>query len=135
MSDGNGLALSVWGSKHGGATELRLGKYMALERLGSGGMAEVFKCRLSGIGGFGKLVVVKRILPRHLSNPEFIQMFLDEARVAAHLSHPNVVQTYEIDEVEGIPQIAMEYVNGLTFSELIRTAQGTDATSWRAIAA
>lgn len=98
---------------------LRFGKYTVLERIGAGGMAEIFKCRLSGIGGFGKLVVVKRILPTNLAEPSFVSMFLDEARVSANLSHPNIVQTYEIDEIDGIPYIAMEYVRGLTFGALV----------------
>ncbi len=133
LSDGNSLALPSLPAEPS-AAELRFGKYTALERIGAGGMAEIFKCRLSGIGGFGKLVVVKRILPNHLSNPEFVEMFLDEARVAANLSHPNVVHTYEIDQIDGIPLIAMEYVQGLTFGDLIRAAAGSYAGPWLAIA-
>lgn len=112
-----------------------LGKYTVLERVGTGGMAEVFKCRPMGLGGVGKIVVVKRILPHHLGSPEFIRMFLDEARIAAHLNHPNLVHTYEIEEVDGAPQISMEYVHGLTFGELIQSSSGQDIARWRLIAA
>jgi serine/threonine protein kinase len=131
----DGDMATAFAQEPGVSKALHFGKYEALERIGAGGMAEVFKCRLSGLGGFGKLVVVKRILPHQLSNPEFIRMFLDEARVAANLTHPNIVQTYEIDEVDGIPQISMEYVHGVTFGDLIRSAEGDDAARWRAMAA
>ncbi|MBL8955167.1 MAG: serine/threonine protein kinase [Myxococcaceae bacterium] len=89
-------------------------------RLGAGGMAEVFKCRLSGIGGFNKLVVVKRIKPDLMSEPGFVEMFLDEARIAANLQHPNIVQLFEIDEAQGLPYIAMEYVRGPTLALINR---------------
>ena len=75
-------------------------------------MAEVFKCRLEGIGGFDKTVVLKCILQQHLGNQEFVQMFLDEARVAARLNHPNIVHIFEIGQVDAVPYIAMEYVPG-----------------------
>jgi serine/threonine protein kinase len=92
------------------------GKYSVVHRIGVGGMAEVFKCRLSGIGGFSKLVVIKRMRPMLASDPSFLDMFFDEARIAANLCHPNIVQTYEIDLAEGLPYIAMEYVRGPTLS-------------------
>jgi serine/threonine protein kinase len=103
-------------------TESGFGKYTILEKLGAGGMAEVFKCRLNGIGGFDKLVVVKRILPERMEEPEFVHMFLDEARIAANLNHPNVIHIFEVDELEGSPYMAMEYVQGPTLSALIRAA-------------
>jgi len=106
-----------------------LGKYEVLRRLGAGGMAEVFLCRLSGIGGFDKRVVVKRVIPHHAHEPLFVEMFLDEARVAANLTHPNIVQIYEIGEVDGVPFIAMEYVRGPTLSQVLRAAVERDAVS------
>ncbi len=102
--------------------EGRFGKFEIDAKLGSGGMAEVFRCRLAGIGGFEKLVVVKRILSQHADDPYFVQMFMDEARLSANLSHPNIVQTFEIDEIDGLAYIAMEYVRGPTLSQLIRKA-------------
>jgi serine/threonine protein kinase len=101
----------------------RFGKYDVIGLLGRGGMAEVFLCRRSGLGGFNKEVVVKRILPHRLDDPAFMQMFLEEARLAANLTHPNVVQVFEIDEVHGIPYIAMEYVRGPTLTTLLRQAR------------
>ncbi len=103
-----------------------------LQRVGAGGMAEVFKCRLSGIGGFDKVVVVKRILPHLAGDPSFVKMFLDEARIAANLNHPNIVQIYEIDQADGVPFIAMEYVRGPPVSLLMDRVQGRErlAPAW-----
>lgn len=100
----------------------KFGKYEIDAKLGAGGMAEVFRCRLAGLGGFEKLVVVKRILAHHAKDPHFVEMFMDEARLAANLNHPNIVQTFEIDEIAGIAYIAMEYVKGPTLSQLMRAA-------------
>ncbi|MCE9571942.1 MAG: protein kinase [Deltaproteobacteria bacterium] len=100
--------------------EPTLGKYSVDRRLGVGGMAEVFLCRRRGIGGFDKQVVIKRIRPDITHDPAFLGMFLDEARVAANLSHPNIVQIFEIDELDGVPYIAMEYVHGPTLAHLLR---------------
>jgi serine/threonine-protein kinase len=100
----------------------RFGNYEVLSRIGSGGMAEIFKCRLTGIGGFDKIVVVKRMLPDLLGDPELVRMFLDEARIAAGLSHPNIVQTFEVNQLDGNPYIVMEYARGPTLSTVIREA-------------
>ena len=73
-----------------------IGKYEVLQRLAAGGMAEIFLARMVGVLGFDKLVVIKRILPHLASRNDFIQMFLDEARIATTLNHPNVVQSFEV---------------------------------------
>ncbi len=75
-------------------------------------MAEVFLARQHGLGGFEKQVVLKRILPSLSSHTDFVQMFLNEARLAARLSHRNVVQIYEAGEIDGRYYIAMEYIDG-----------------------
>lgn len=98
----------------------RFGKYEVLGKIGAGGMAEIYKCRLSGIGGFDKTVVVKRMLPELLDDQELVHMFLDEARIAANLTHPNIVQIYEIDKLGDTPYIAMEYARGPTLARVIR---------------
>jgi eukaryotic-like serine/threonine-protein kinase len=115
--------IAVHLARSGALNEAQFGKYTVLGVLGHGGMAEALKCRLSGMGGFDKTVVVKRILPHLNVEPDFVSMFLTEARVSANLSHPNVVQIFEIDECDGIPYISMEYVNGPTLLRLMRTAQ------------
>src|SRR3954469_1874261 len=76
------------------------GRYEILRRVAIGGMAEIHLARARGIEGFEKLVVLKRILPQYADNEEFVHMFLDEARLAAHLHHTNVVQVYDIGRVD-----------------------------------
>ncbi|WP_437316507.1 protein kinase domain-containing protein [Sorangium sp. So ce385] len=89
-----------------------LGKYRLLKKIGMGGMAEIWVASVAGISGVRKICVVKRILPHLADSPEFVRMFLDEARIAATLDHPNLVQMYDIEEVDGVPVIAMEYLHG-----------------------
>ena len=103
-----------------------IGKFEVLAKVSRGGMAEVYRCRLRGIGGFEKTVAVKRIRAERASDPDFVSMFLDEARLAATLNHPNIVQVFEIGEVGGDPYIAMEYVDGPTFARLVRAARRSD---------
>lgn len=90
----------------------RLGNYEILRKLGAGGMAEVLLAKHLGIGGFERLVCLKRILPQLSVQEDFVRMFLDEARIAAQFTHPNIVQIYEINEADGAYYIAMEYVRG-----------------------
>jgi serine/threonine protein kinase len=97
-------------------------KYYLVKKLAEGGMAEIFLAKLRGVDGFEKNVVVKRLLA-HLSDmPEVIDMFRDEARLAAQLLHPNVVQIHELGFAEGCYFIAMEYLAGEDFSTLLRTS-------------
>lgn len=95
------------------------GKYQLVQLLAVGGMAEVFLARQVGPAGFEKQLVVKRILPQFAQDDKFITMFLDEARLAAQLSHPNIVQIYELGEEQGTYYIAMEYIPGEPLSNLI----------------
>jgi serine/threonine protein kinase len=90
----------------------RLGKYEILKKLATGGMAEIFLARVQGLPGFQKMVVIKRILPQLSTKTDFVEMFLDEARIAATLQHPNVVQMYDVGVVDGNYFIAMEYLHG-----------------------
>ncbi|MCH9687412.1 MAG: serine/threonine protein kinase [Deltaproteobacteria bacterium] len=97
-----------------------LGGYDLLRRLGSGGMAEVHLARANGIEGFQKLVVLKQILP-HLSRDEhFVKMFLEEARLAALLDHPNVVQVFDLGKEEGEYFFTMEFVYGENLQGLLK---------------
>lgn len=88
------------------------GKYKLLRRLGKGGMAEVFLAKQVGLDGFEKLVVVKRILPHLAALDDFVRMFMDEARTAADLRHPNVVNIFDIGEDAGTYYMAMEFLHG-----------------------
>jgi serine/threonine protein kinase len=95
------------------------GKYQLLASLGQGGMADVFLAVVRGLVGFNKLVVVKRLRSSLAEEPEFLPMFLDEARLAARLNHPNVVQTNEVGEVDGEYFIAMEYLEGQPLNRIL----------------
>src|SRR5262245_24054113 len=75
-------------------------------------MAEVFLARQAGMGGFEKQVVVKRILPTLSAEQKFVHMFLNEARLAAKLNHPNIVQIFDLGQVDDQHYIAMEYIHG-----------------------
>ncbi len=99
------------------------GKYFLIKRLAMGGMGEIFLAKLRGPVGFKKLLVIKRILPHHSANDQFVNMFFAEARIAAQLSHPHIVQIYEMGEVEQSYYLAMEYVAGKPLREVIDRAR------------
>src|SRR2546430_6984005 len=100
----------------------RLGRYVVLKHLASGGMADVLLGRTDGIEGFERHVVLKRIKPVHAQDLRFIRMFLDEARVAANLHHQHIVQVHDIGESEGEYFIAMEYLHGEDVRTILSTA-------------
>jgi serine/threonine-protein kinase len=104
----------------------RLGPYELLQRIATGGMAEVYLARRAGPHGFQKIVAVKRILPQLARDPDFTAMFVDEARVCARLGHPNIVQVFDFGEHDGELYMAMEYVDGTTGARLIRAAAQQD---------
>lgn len=91
---------------------LRFGKYLLLERIGVGGMAEVFKAKTFGAEGFERLVAIKRILPHLVEDDDFVSMFIDEAKIAVRLQHPNIVGIHDLGRAEGTLYIAMEFVPG-----------------------
>ncbi|HZS35798.1 MAG TPA: protein kinase [Polyangia bacterium] len=99
------------------------GNYRLLRRLARGGMAEVFLARHVGVEGFERRVAIKRILPHLSESEEFRDMFLDEARLAAQLTHPNIVHIYDFGKFDDYYFIAMEYVDGIDLGRLIRQAK------------
>jgi serine/threonine protein kinase len=101
----------------------RLGKYEILRHIATGGMAEIFLARATGIEGFEKLVVIKRILPHLAVEPEITKMFLDEARIAATLHHSNIVQVFDIGAVDGQYFLAMEFLEGEDVSRIRRATR------------
>lgn len=101
----------------------QVGKYQLLRRLGRGGMAEVYLAKAAGPMGFEKTLVVKRILPHLMEEPQFIDMFLSEARLAAQLNHANVVHVFDFGEEQGAYFIAMEYIDGPSLHALIKRAR------------
>ena len=94
-------------------------RYRVIERLASGGMAEVFLAESAGIEGFKKQVAIKRVLPHLSEKKRFIAMFLDEARLSAHLSHSNVAQVFDIGVGDNAYFIVMEYVDGADLKGVI----------------
>ena len=100
----------------------RLGKYDLIRQIAVGGMAELYLARTTGIEGFEKLVVVKRILPQYVANPSFVTMFLNEARLAATLQHPNIAQVYDIGVDDGDYFFSMEYIHGEDLGRTVTTA-------------
>ncbi|MBT3220945.1 MAG: serine/threonine protein kinase, partial [Proteobacteria bacterium] len=98
------------------------GKYQILERIATGGMAEIYKARLEGIGGFQRTFAIKRILANLSQNSDYVAMLVDEAKVAGLLSHANIVQILDLGQVDGIWYIAMEYVDGRDLGKVLRRA-------------
>lgn len=91
----------------------KIGKYTLMRQLATGGMAEIWLAEQRGPGGFNKELVIKRILPHLAEEGEMTQMFFDEARIVAHLTHPNIGQVFELGEDDGDYFIAMEFIDGL----------------------
>lgn len=102
----------------------RFGKYELLERIATGGMAEVFLARSFGLEGFEKRLVIKRILPELARNPRIMGLFIQEAKVCAGLAHPNIVQIFELGKVGDAPYIAMEYIHGRDLARVNRVLRG-----------
>jgi serine/threonine protein kinase len=96
------------------------GRYTLLKKLASGGMAEVYLAKQKGLEGFEKLLVIKRILPHLADNAEFVEMFLNEARIAARFNHPNIAQIYDLGREDDTYFIAMEYIHGEDLGQVMR---------------
>jgi serine/threonine-protein kinase len=99
------------------------GKYYLVKKLAEGGMAEIFLAKQVGVEGFEKNVVIKRMLPHLSGTSDFVSMFLDEARLAASLTHPNIVQISDLGLADGCYFICMEYLAGEDFATVLRTAK------------
>ncbi|HUH05818.1 MAG TPA: serine/threonine-protein kinase [Kofleriaceae bacterium] len=106
------------------APGLRLGRYELIRRIAVGGMAEIYLARATGIEGFEKLVVLKRILPQFARNGEFVAMFLDEARLSATLQHPNIAQVHDIGQYGDSYFFTMEYIRGEDVRSILKAAIG-----------
>ncbi len=114
-----------------------MGKYLLHDRVGAGGMAEVFKATYSPEGGFQKIVALKRILPSISADQEFLRLFRLEAELCSRLNHPNVVQVLDFGRFNDAFFLAMEYVDGLSLKRVIDVHQQTGlplpAVTWLAI--
>ncbi|MBL9107126.1 MAG: protein kinase [Myxococcales bacterium] len=102
------------------ATRRAIGRYELVQRLGHGGMATVYLARATGNAGFEKLVAIKVIHPHLAAEPEFVEMFLDEARIAAKIQHPHVAGILDLGHDDGLHFMVMEYIDGETLSGLLR---------------
>jgi serine/threonine protein kinase len=98
----------------------RFGDYVLIDRIAQGGMAELFLAKRRGVEGFEKIVAIKRILPELSWNREFVSMFINEAKIAARLSHPNIVQIFDFGKIDNYYFIAMEYVHGENLRALLQ---------------
>lgn len=98
---------------------MAFGKYELLDKIGTGGMAEIFRARSVGPDGFEKILVIKRVLPELVSNKAFINLLVAEAKVTSLLNHPNIVQIHELGDVGGTYYIAMEFVDGADLLNLL----------------
>ncbi len=104
------------------AGPVAFGRYTLLERLAVGGMAEVFRAKITSSHGFEKILVIKRILPHLAADPGFVSMFIDEAKLTAQLTHPKIVQILDFGEVNGQYFTALEFIDGFDALGLLRTA-------------
>lgn len=99
----------------------RFGSYTLHELVARGGMAEIYRATMPGIGGFEKTVAIKKILPHLAENEDFINMLIDEARIIESVSHYNIAQVYELEKIDDTYFIAMEYIHGVDLSTIIKT--------------
>lgn len=105
------------------AAPQQFGEYHLLEKIATGGMAEVWRARAYGMAGFEKILVIKKILDSLSKDDDFVRLFIDEARIAVHLLHVNIVQVFDLGAVDGQYYMAMEYVHGLDLARLITRAR------------
>jgi TonB family protein len=104
----------------------KFGQYVLLEKIATGGMAEVWKARMRGVEGFQKIVAIKKILPHLSDNQDFIEMFVDEAKLAAQLNHNNIIHIYDLGKIQSSYYIAMEYIDGYDLKNILKKAQERD---------
>ncbi len=102
------------------------GHYLLLERIGSGGMAEIFRAKTFGAAGFEKEYAIKRILPNLVADDQFVEMFINEAKLVVDLYHANIVQVFDLGDIDGTYFIAMEFVHGKDLLDLLARCTEND---------
>ena len=105
---------------------VKFGQYVLIEKIATGGMAEVWKARMRGVEGFQKIVAIKKILPHLSDNQDFIEMFVDEAKLAAQLNHNNIIHIYDLGKIQTSFYIAMEYIDGYDLKTILRRGEERD---------
>jgi len=108
------------------ADGIKFGQYVLVEKIATGGMAEVWKARMRGVEGFQKIVAIKKILPHLSDNQDFIEMFVDEAKLAAQLNHNNIIHIYDLGKIQNSYYIAMEYIDGFDLKTILRRGHERD---------
>jgi serine/threonine protein kinase len=104
----------------------QFGKYQLIERIATGGMAEIYRARLEAAYGITKPVVIKKILPHYANQQSFVKMFVNEAKIVVGLSHGNIAQVFDFGEIAGEYYLAMEYVHGQPLSRVLRKARSLE---------
>jgi TonB family protein len=102
---------------------INFGQYLLLEKIATGGMAELFLAKRKGVEGFEKILAIKRILPHMAENEEFVTMFIDEAKLAAQLTHHNICQIFDLGKIDNAYYIAMEYVHGKDLRGILKSSR------------
>ncbi len=102
---------------------VKFGQYLMIEKIATGGMAEVWKARMRGVEGFQKTVAIKKILPHLSDNQDFVEMFVDEAKLAAQLNHNNIIHIYDLGKIQSSYYIAMEYIDGHDLKTILRRGE------------
>ena len=104
------------------------GKYFLTDKIAVGGMAEIYKAKVFGVDGFEKTLAIKKILPHFSKDEEFISMITNEAKLVVQLSHPNIVQVYDLGRVRSDYFISMEFIDGMNLRQLMRFAKKNKKT-------
>ncbi|MGD2113477.1 MAG: TonB family protein [Acidobacteriota bacterium] len=118
-----GVEAPAPGGSGEGGQGVAFGQYRLLDRIGVGGMAEVWKARMTGVEGFQKTVAIKKILAHLTDSSDFVDMFIDEAKLAAQLNHANIIHIYDLGKIDGDYYIAMEYVEGENLRAILNAAR------------
>ena len=100
-------------------TPVRIGKYVLLDRIASGGMADIFRAKISGSSGFEKSIAVKKMLPHTITNDELKEMFKFEAKLCSLLNHPNIIQVYDFVQLGKDYMLTMEFIDGKTLRQIL----------------
>ena len=104
---------------------IQFGKYLLMDKIATGGMAELYRAKMTGIQGFEKLIAIKRILPHLTTDENLVKAFIDEAKLAAFLHHQNIIQIYNFGVMEDSYFIAMEFLFGKDLRFIVQNSMST----------
>ena len=101
------------------------GNYCLIDRVSQGGMSDVYLAKTSGLGGYQKPLIIKKLLPRYSTKARYVKRFINEAKTLARLNHSNIVQVFDIGQIDGDYYIAMEYIEGRNAAYILAKARRT----------